>query len=166
MVLILALFLTGAAFAQAIPKSVCFNTPAAGETFHLTFKNHGNTKTLVGNKKMYSVHGNVHIGALASFPVTGTAYQLNAPINTTVHLNLTGTTNYGGDMATFVYEIVWDFADTTPPVALEVRRINGDLIFPETPVLPVNLVDCITDTIPFEAENLNLLLDELKKQKQ
>jgi hypothetical protein len=167
MVLILALFLTSAVFAQAIPKTVCLNCPGTGDTFHLVIKNMGNVKTSLGNKKMYVVTGNVHNGAAYSFPVTGTAYLIPSPpaLNlTNVHMNLTGTVTFAGDLRTAVYEIVWDYADTTNPVGIINIRTTGDIIFGEVGPFVLNLVDCVTDPIPFDAENLKPLLEGLKKQ--
>jgi hypothetical protein len=167
MVLILALSLTGAAFATEIPKKVCFGWGGAvGDTYdvmHLYLKNIGSTPASTGETLLYSVNGYHRGGTLYSFPVTGTAYLQPAPSNV-VHMSLTGTTFVSDNLYTFVYEIFWDYAATADPVGTVRVRAIADLISPDgTDYL--RLVDCAADPVAFGADSsIPTVLEQLIKK--
>jgi hypothetical protein len=163
MVLVLALSLTGAAFAASVPKTVCLYMVVWGDVLHLNLKNIGTASTTYlgapAKVKMYAVNGNHHFGSAYSFPTTGTAYV--EPGTTTVHMSLTGS--FGATLNTVAEEVTWDYTATTNPVgSVNLRYIantNGSTL-----TFNLNLIDCATDPIPFNVDNTGPMIDRLQNQ--
>jgi hypothetical protein len=146
MVLTLALFLSSAAFAKAGPKSICLLMVGYDDVLHLVLKASGTATAQNGKVKTYVVTGNHHFGVTYSFPISGSAYV--SPGTTTVHATISGTRVVGGEPATFVENVQWDYAATTDPVGTVVFRRIDDIVNPNQ-TYDLNLVDCTTDDIPY-----------------